>query len=127
MTFMEVMVAATIMFTGAVVMITVLPKLIEAGYSRSSRDMSYIFGMSKMDEIMASPYSTITSGSGSFTELMPDVPEAYNFEYQYTATEVTTDNLPTDLLKRVTLVITWGDDSDKSDTYVFYMADKGDD
>lgn len=127
MTFIEVMVAAAIMFTGAVVMISVLPRLIAAGSSRTSRDGSYIYAMSKMDDILTSPYSTVaSSASGDFSTLLPAASDVSSYTWSYTSTEPLVEGR-TGLLKRVTLLITWGSGSDQTDTYVFYMADKNDD
>jgi len=118
----DVMVAMAILFIGSYVMISVLPRLINAANSRSSLESAYIFASSKADEIYSQPYSGVTSASGNFNALLPNMSDLSKFSWVTSVTEEKPD-----LLKKVTLNVKWGTGADKMDTYIFYIADMNDD
>lgn len=120
LTFIEVMFATAIFFTGAVVMITVLPQIITAGNRRTSQDSAYMLATSKIDELQAGSYSSIAaSASGDFNTLLSGMSDIDGYSWSYTSTE----EVP-GVLKKVNLVIAW---SGSSDSYVFYKADMNND
>lgn len=112
----DVMFAAAILFTGAILMITVLPQMINASQTRTTRDNSYIYAMSQIDYLISQPYSSIApSASGDFTSLLGNATDATKYSWRYTASEQVTG-----LLKQVTLNVDW---DGGTDTYVFLTAD----
>lgn len=115
-TLMEVLVAAAIMFSGAVVMITVLPELIAAGSKRTSRDISYSFANAKFADLEINSFAAIAaSANGNFDSLLPNSDDASQFTWSYTSSSPSPG-----LLKRVNLVIKW---ADTSETFVMLIAD----
>jgi Tfp pilus assembly protein PilV len=122
-TLVETLVATAIMFTGAIVMISVLPNLLSMSVKRTSRDNSYIYAQSLIDSMLVTPWSKIsTSASGDFKSLLPDAPDAGMYRWVYTSkTIMDSGSAPTDgLLKKVDVGIYWSDND--HDTFVTYIA-----
>lgn len=120
LTFIEVMVSVAIFFTGAVVMIAVLPEVLAKGNLRASRDSAYVLAASKIDDLQASSYSSIApSASGNFSTLLSGMTDISTYTWSYTSTE----EVP-GALKRVQLLVSW---NGGSDAYVFYKADMNND
>ena len=114
-TLVEVMVAVAIMFSGAVTMIYILPKLSESATRNIARDLTYSFALSKMEELLSIPYADVGSVplSGNFGTLLPGVADAASYQWNYTAAE----EMP-NRLKRVNLSVSRGD---IKDSYVFFV------
>jgi type II secretory pathway pseudopilin PulG len=114
-TLIETMVAAAIMFTGAVVMISVLPNLITIATKRTSRENAYVFAQATIDSMLASPWSGIQpSASGNFSAMLPLASDSGAYTWNYTSTTVDSG-----LLKKVNISINW---SGGNETYAVYIA-----
>lgn len=112
----DVMFAMAILFSGAVLMITVLPQIINASQTRTTRDNAYIYATSQIDYMLAMPYSSIAaSSSGDFSTLLGTATDADKYSWNYTSQEIISG-----LYKKVTLGVSW---DGGTDTYVFYVAD----
>ncbi len=121
---LDVMLATAIMFTGAVVMITVLPKLIETSNMRSSENMAYEVATAKIDELLDTQYTRVVSaGPYGAQYLLPQMTNIAKYQWQTWVTE----EAPAGYRKRVTLAVWWGTGDLRRDTYVFYVADRNND
>lgn len=110
------------MATGGVVLITVLPEMMSRFQQNSAAAQSYMFAATLVDSKLAGRYSGLTSANGDFSQIIPRM----SGQSVYTWRTAVVEEMP-GLGKNVTLEISWGTGAEKSDTYVFFVADLNDD
>ena len=114
----DVMIATLIMFTGALAMIDALPRLLNIANTFVSDSSAYVVGAAKIDELLVADYSTISSGSGDFSTLLPGATENDGFTWSYTSTEPIAG-----IMKKVTVVVIWGSTWGDTEAFSFYRTD----